>query len=131
MPIISITALKGGCSKSTIAMHAAGALAQSGRRVLVVDNDSQASLSSAIFGPAAVEQLDPSRTAAAIYSGPVPHPERIIHESGFDRLDIVPGSMAAGDFNVPRPSKAPDAGPALLAGVFGRGPGRLRRHPDR
>jgi chromosome partitioning protein len=107
MPIISATALKGGVGKTTLIHHAAGALALAGRRVLCVDNDPQASLSSGIFGPAAVEQMDPSSTVAALYAGLDPLPEQVIRASGLENIDVIAGSMAAARYNLPEPFAAP------------------------
>lgn len=107
MPIISATALKGGVGKTTCVHHAAGALALAGRRVLVVDNDPQASLSSGLFGATAVEQLDPSATIAAIYAGEDPLPGQVIVPSSIPGVDVVPGSMAAARHNLPEPYLAP------------------------
>jgi chromosome partitioning protein len=107
MPIISATALKGGVGKTTLVHHCAGALALTGRRVLAVDNDAQASLSSGMFGAAAVEQMDPSSTIAAIYSGADPLPEQIIRPSGIPGVDLIAGSMAAARFNLPEPYASP------------------------
>ena len=95
MPIISATALKGGVGKTSTIHHVAGAFALAGKRVLCVDNDAQASLSSGIFGPAFVEQLNPESTVAALYAGLDPLPEQIIRRSGLDNIDIIAGSMAA------------------------------------
>src|SRR4051794_2187551 len=107
MPVISAVALKGGVGKTTLVHHAAGALALSGRRVLCLDNDAQASLSSGLFGPAAVEGMDPTGTIAALYAGEDPLPEQIIRPSGVAGIDVVAGSKAAGRFNVPEPHRAP------------------------
>ena len=107
MPIISATALKGGVGKTTLVHHMAGALALAGKRVLCVDNDAQASLSSGIFGPAAVEQMDPASTVAAIYSGADPLPEQVIRPTGLEGIDLIAGSMAAARYNVPEPFNAP------------------------
>jgi chromosome partitioning protein len=107
MPIISATALKGGVGKTTFVHHAAGALALAGKRVLCVDNDAQASLSSGIFGPAAVEQMDPGSTIAALYAGLDPLPEQVIRPSGLDNVDVIAGSMAAARYNLPEPFSAP------------------------
>lgn len=107
MPIISATALKGGVGKTTLVHHTAGALALAGKRVLCVDNDAQASLSSGLFGPSAVEQMDPGSTVAAIYSGADPLPEQVIRPSGIPGIDVIAGSMAASRFNMPEPFAAP------------------------
>lgn len=107
MPIISAAALKGGVGKTTLIHHTAGALALAGQRVLCVDNDAQASLSSGIFGPAAVEQMDPASTVAALYAGLDPLPEQVIRPSGIANVDVIAGSMAAARYNLPEPFSAP------------------------
>ncbi|HEU5118118.1 MAG TPA: ParA family protein [Isosphaeraceae bacterium] len=107
MPVISAVALKGGVGKTTFVHMTAGALATMGRRVLCLDNDAQASLSSGMFGPSVVERLDPAETIAALYAGDDPLPEEIIRPSGIDGIDIVPGSSEAADYNTPKPQTAP------------------------
>jgi chromosome partitioning protein len=103
MPIISATALKGGVGKTTLVHMLAGAFSLAGLKVLVIDNDPQASLSSGIFGAGTVEQMDPARTMAALYAGLDPLPDEVIRPSNIERVDIIPGSMAAAEFNTPNP----------------------------
>lgn len=105
MSVISSIALKGGVGKTTLTHHLAGALALAGKRVLAVDNDAQASLSSGIFGPTVVEGFDPAETVAALYAGLDPLPDQIIRPSGIANLDVIPGSKAAGRFNLPEPER--------------------------
>ncbi len=119
MPIISATALKGGVSKTTLVHMMAGAFSLAGRRTLLVDNDGQASLSSGIFGAAAVEQLDPATTIAAVYAGLDPLPEHVIRPTNIPHVDLLAGSMAAGDFNHPRPYAAPMETQAVLRTFLG------------
>jgi chromosome partitioning protein len=107
MPIISSIALKGGVGKTTLTHHSAGALAFMGRKVLCLDNDAQASLSSGIFGPSAVESMDPAETIAALYEGLDPLPDQIIRPTGIEGLDVVAGSKMAGRYNTPEPHEAP------------------------
>lgn len=107
MPIISSIALKGGVGKTTLTHHLAGALAAAGKRVLALDNDAQGSLSSGIFGPTAVEAMDPAETVSALYTGLDPLPEQIIRPSGIAGLDVIAGSRAAGRYNTPEPHEAP------------------------
>lgn len=107
MPIISACALKGGVGKTTVVHHLAGAWARAGRRVLCLDNDPQASLSSGFFGPSVVETLDPAGTIAALYDGADPLPEQVIRPSGVAGIDLVAGSKAAGRHNLPEPHLAP------------------------
>jgi chromosome partitioning protein len=114
MPIISATALKGGVGKTTLVHMAAGAFSLSGKRVLTVDNDPQASLSSGMLGAAQVEQFDPVSTVAAIYAGLDPLPSQVIRPSGIPGVDLIAGSMAAAKFNLPEPYASPAESQACL-----------------
>jgi chromosome partitioning protein len=107
MPVISLLNQKGGVGKTSTTHHLAGTLVQMGKRVLLVDNDPQASLSQGFWGPVATAELDPAATVAALYSGLDPFPEQVIRPSGVVGIDVVPGSKAATDYNVPRPYDAP------------------------
>jgi chromosome partitioning protein len=107
MPVISAVALKGGVGKTTLTPMIAGALALSGKRVLGLDNDAQASLSSGMFGPGGVEAMDPAGTIAALYGGLDPLPEQVIRPSGVAGIDVVAGSGAAARYNTPEPHLAP------------------------
>jgi chromosome partitioning protein len=99
---------KGGVGKTSCTHHLAGTLAWMGRRVLLVDNDPQSSLSQGFWGPIAARDLDPSETIAALYRGERPFPEQVIRPTGIEGIDIIPGSRVATDFNVPRPQETGD-----------------------
>ena len=109
MPVVSMINLKGGVGKTSACLHLAGALALLGRRVLCVDNDPQASLTSGFLGPDHARQLDPAGTIAAVYDGSDPLPSAVIRPTNFDRIDLLPGSRHAVGANVPLPHKAPHA----------------------
>ena len=78
-----------------------------GRRVLLLDNDPQASLSQGFWGPIATADLDPAATIAALYAGPAPFPEQVIRPAGVPGIDLVPGSKHATRYNVPEPHATP------------------------
>jgi chromosome partitioning protein len=107
VPVLTMLNQKGGVGKTSCTHHLAGTLAQSGRRVLLLDNDPQASLTQGFWGPVATGQLDPSATIAALYAGEDPFPEQVIRPTGIEGIDLVPGSKVATDYNMPRPGAAP------------------------
>jgi chromosome partitioning protein len=124
LAIITMLNQKGGVGKSSTCHHLAGALAQLGRRVLLVDNDPQASLTQGFWGPRATTALDTGATVAALYRGDEPLPEQVIHPTPFAGVDLIPGSQRATAFNVPDPHAASwevqGCIRALLADVAGR-----------
>jgi chromosome partitioning protein len=106
MPVVTLLNQKGGVGKTSTTHHLAGTLAASGRRVLLLDNDPQASLSQGFWGPVATAGLDPAATIAALYAGLDPFPDQVIKPTGIAGIDLVPGAKAATDYNVPRPQDA-------------------------
>jgi chromosome partitioning protein len=107
MSVIAAVNLKGGVGKTSCCMHLGGALAQLGRRILLVDNDPQSSLTAGFMGLHAARALDPAGTIAAVHAGDDPFPEAVIQPTGFERIDLLPGSRFAAASNVPEPHKAP------------------------
>lgn len=105
---------KGGCGKTSTCHHLAGAFAQDGRRVLLVDMDPQASLTQGLFGPQATEDLPRRSTVVGLFDDAVdPDPESLIRPTAFERIAIVPGSNGLDDYNVPRPQEAGEVQLAL------------------
>src|SRR5512135_1102151 len=107
MPVIALLNQKGGVGTTSTCHHLAGTLAASGRRVLLLDNDPQASLSQGFWGPIATAELDPAATIATLYTGPAPFPEQVIRPAGVPGIDLVPGSKHATRYNVPEPHATP------------------------
>ncbi|MBV8266922.1 MAG: AAA family ATPase [Planctomycetaceae bacterium] len=105
--LVTITLLnqKGGVGKTSTCHHLAGTLAQLGRRVLLVDNDPQSSLTQGLWGPSVALSVDPAETIAAVYSGDS-IAERIIKPSGVAGVDLIPGSVRSTRHNVPVPEEA-------------------------
>ena len=97
---------KGGVGKTSCTHHLAGTLAQMGRRVLLIDNDPQSSLTQGLWGPVVARQVDPAATIAAIYAGDLPFPDQVIHPTGIAGIDLIPGSRRSSSHNVPDPHLA-------------------------
>jgi len=114
MPVVSAINLKGGVGKTSLCLHLAGALALGGRRVLAVDNDPQSSLTAGFLGAQPTRQLDPAGTIAAVYAGDDPLPSAVVRPTGFDRIELLPGSRFAVGFNIPHPHRAPHGDQARL-----------------
>ena len=130
MDVISLINMKGGVGKSTTAHNLAGALALAGRRVLLLDNDPQSSLSQGLLGPAAAEGLEPAATLAAVYDGTAT-PGAVIRTAGVQGIDLVPGSIHTDRHNRPTPEEAPWPDQVVLRDFLAELERRLRRHPDR
>ncbi|MAT70352.1 MAG: hypothetical protein CMJ58_12605 [Planctomycetaceae bacterium] len=99
---------KGGCGKSTTVFNLGGEAARRLNRTLLIDTDPQASLSQSIkpFGSRIIEELPPDRSVVALFDDRMdPDPERVIHRTEFDRLDIVPACDALTRFNYPDPTE--------------------------
>jgi chromosome partitioning protein len=118
MPVVIFLNQKGGVGKSSSTHHLAGALAAQGKRVLAVDADPQSSLTQGLLGPEALDSIDPSETIAAILKGEDPFPDQVIRASGIIGVDLMPGSAAANDANVPRPWEQDCAVQRRLADVL-------------
>lgn len=105
MAILTMLNQKGGVGKTSTCYHLAGTLAQLGRRVLLVDNDPQSSLTQGFLGPQATRQLDPAETIAGAYSQTAV-PELAVRPSGIEGVDLIAGSRHAALFNTPAPQTA-------------------------
>src|SRR3954451_8449930 len=105
MPVITALNQKGGVGKTSTCYHLAGTLALAGRRVLLVDNDPQASLTQGFLGPQATRQLDPSESIASVYTQDA-LVASVIRPAGVPGVDLLPGSRHATDFNLPSPHAA-------------------------
>lgn len=123
--VITILARKGGVGRTTTCLNLSGVWAQEGLRVLLVDLDSQASLSRCLLGAESVESAHPSETVAGIFDERFEiEPEEVIRPTAFENLAIVPACDALEDFNTTKPWTSGDRQWALksffaeAAGLF-------------
>jgi chromosome partitioning protein len=126
-PTVSVIALlnqKGGVGKTTTAANLGGALARRGRRVLLVDNDPQASLTQGLLGPELTASLPRDVTIAAVYASEVAQPEQVVRATGFAGLDLLPGSELTAAVNNGRPHEQPYELQTGLAEILGELAGR-------
>jgi len=107
LPVITMLNQKGGVGKSSTTFHLGGTVAKLGRRVLLVDNDPQSSLTQGLIGPDTTAQLSPSETIAALYRGEPVYSGSLVRPTAFANLDLLPGSEHAGEFNRPHPHAEP------------------------
>ena len=104
MAVICLLNQKGGVGKTSTCHHLAGTLARDGKKVLLIDNDPQASLTQGFWGPLATRQLDPAETIAAILGGRGALPRRG-HQADRDCRHRHPARLEAGhELQRPRPA---------------------------
>ncbi len=104
---LTLCAKKGGVGKTSLAVNIAGYL--SGElecRVLLIDTDSQASLSQFFMKPEKVDALRREETIAAVFDERCEiNPGNMIHKTDIAGLYLVPASDYLADFNLPRPTE--------------------------
>ena len=93
---------KGGVGKTSTCHHLAGTLARMGQRVLLMDNDPQASLTQGLLGPDADRELDAFETIYALYHSGA-DPTQITRQTEFAGIDLIPGNEMVTEYNTPRP----------------------------
>lgn len=107
MAVIAMLNQKGGVGKTTLTAGLGGAWAREGRRILLVDNDPQSSLTQGLIGPEATSALDPAVTVAALYNGSAATAEQAVRPTGFAGLDLLAGSEHAARYNDGAPHEQP------------------------
>ena len=90
--VLTIANFKGGAAKSTTAVHLAQYLALRGRRVLLLDLDSQATATSA-FGFAPDADFEPNQTLWSFMRGDRDRLEPLITATHWPGLDLIPANL--------------------------------------
>lgn len=98
LQVISIVNFKGGSSKTTTAIHLAQRYALRGYRVLAIDMDPQASLTTMFGFRPEIEFSDSGTIYDALrYEDPVPL-SQVIHKTYFHNLDLVPAGLLLSEY---------------------------------
>lgn len=93
----SFTNRKGGVGKSSCVAHLGGVIAQAGKKVLIIDNDPQGSISQLFLGAAQALTLPRENTLSALFDETLdPDPGKIVRPTAFENLFIAP---CTGDLN--------------------------------
>lgn len=87
MSIISIINQKGGVAKTTTSVNLAAAWSNSGRKVLLIDLDPQASATKAVF-----DQTDFEKTIYDVIINRIPPEDAIVHSDVFG-IDLIPSEI--------------------------------------
>lgn len=90
--VLAVINLKGGVAKSTVCIHLGEYLAERGYRVLVVDADPQASLTSTM-GYVPDDQIEPSQTLYPFFGGEAPDLRYCIRKTYWEGMDLIPSNL--------------------------------------
>lgn len=91
--VIAVANFKGGAAKTTTAVHLAQYLALRGYRVLLVDLDSQGSLTG-MFGLQPDLDVDPDQTLYPLFRGELATIDGLPRATHWPGLDIIPAALA-------------------------------------
>jgi chromosome partitioning protein len=114
MSIVTMLNQKGGVGKSTTVFHLGGTLAKLGRRILIVDNDPQSSLTQGALGPDAALSLPAESSLAAVYRGDPVRPADLVVRLPFPGLELLPNTEFSTGFNLAEPHLRPWAEQVVL-----------------
>ena len=103
---LCLLARKGGIGRTSLVINVGCCLAEKGLKVLLVDMESQASLSQFFLGPEAVERLPIARTTAALFDDAIePDTSSVIRKTTIEGVSLAPASMALACHESPEPQQ--------------------------
>ena len=102
--VLTLLAKKGGVGRTMHTQNLAGAFAEQGCRVLIVDLDSQGSLTANFFGDDLVDKLQPHETVASLFDGDrEPDMRALVRPTEIDDIFVLPSSAHLNQFDLPQP----------------------------
>ncbi|MCW3784441.1 plasmid partitioning protein RepA [Defluviimonas salinarum] len=104
LQVFATSTFKGGSGKTTAAIHLAQRFALKGYRVLAIDMDPQASLTTMMGLRPELDLADSGTIYDAIrYHDPVPM-EEVVRKTYFHNLDIAPGGLVLSEYETETPT---------------------------
>jgi chromosome partitioning protein len=121
LQVLAVTNFKGGSAKTTTSVHLSHYLAMQGYRVLTIDLDPQASMST-MFGAQPEFDVAENETiyAALRYDEKRRPIKDVIRKTYFDGLDLIPGNIEVMEFEHDTPLNLTKKGPHEGAIFFER-----------
>ncbi|WP_260009000.1 plasmid partitioning protein RepA [Leisingera sp. M527] len=103
LQVIAVSTFKGGSAKTTSAVHLAQRFALKGYRVLAVDMDPQASLTTMLGLHPELDLTDSGTIYDAVrYQDPAPM-EKVVRKTYFQNLDLAPGGLILSEYETETP----------------------------
>ncbi|MFW8634841.1 plasmid partitioning protein RepA [Cribrihabitans pelagius] len=103
LQVIAVSTFKGGSAKTTSAVHLAQRFALKGYRVLAIDMDPQASLTTMLGLHPELDLMDAGTIYDAVrYHDPAPMQD-VVRKTYFQNLDLAPGGLILSEFETETP----------------------------
>jgi len=127
--VISCSNLKGGSTKTTTALHLAQGLSLRGRKVLLVDLDSQCSLTT-LCDRMPESEVQDEETVMPFFYGDEPDLRYAAKPTYWDGVDLIPATFSLFQIEVVLPVQASEDGEFEFWSLLERGLAPLRKDYD-